>query len=465
MNMSGQLEAAKQEIGRLSLLAGVPSRPLAASPLTPPAIQFTELQAMHTPPERPQSSPAASRASSVISFPSYDQQSSLSSADTEVMLPPAAAEINSNVNQPYAKQQEVFSSKELSSLACTCEKDAVGGWDKTFLGRLRAKCAQAYTVLMYSDAEWDALPAAARAVAGGYDSVLAGHILATLQADTPAVKLRRSIIASREAATPGKITGSGRALRGIVLEIISPTCGAELESLEEDLEKPFFNIGMNDTSVRLAAHRLAALRAQLPPTARGGERELLRALLKKFPPELAKKALKYKAEMCKAEVCKKNYEWNYEELTALLASHIASVRPKAESFSTDVARGGGDSALFTTKFKGCLHCGLDGHGTRECTEPPCGYCGLRFCFGVRKKGAARSCLVKRLVGGGKINDSDVGFNGRPLPPQLIEQMQDKAAKLKKAAAGSESNTTEVQTEPNVLGDYDEELLEAEGDSD
>ena len=110
--------------------------------------------------------------------------------------------------------------------------------------------------------------------------------------------------------------------------------------------------------------------------------------------------------MCKAEVLKKAYEWSYEELTSLLASHISAARPTAEANMTDVPRGGGDGRLFTSSFRGCLHCGLDGHGTRECTEPPCRYCGLRFCWGARKKGsaAARSCLVKRIVEGGSITD-------------------------------------------------------------
>ena len=37
--------------------------------------------------------------------------------------------------------------------------------------------------------------------------------------------------------------------------------------------------------------------------------------------------------------------------------------------------------------------------------------------------------------------------------RLVEQLNDKAAKLK--TGGGETNTTEVQTERNVLDDYDE----------
>ena len=93
--------------------------------------------------------------------------------------------------------------------------------------------------------------------------------------------------------------------------------------------------------------------------------------------------------------------------------------------------------------------------------PPCGFCGFRFCFGIRKKGAAsaRECLVKKVVNGGKITDEDVGYNGRPLPTALVDQLNDKATKLK---AAKESNTTEVQTEPNVTA-YDDEVCEGESD--
>ena len=122
--------------------------------------------------------------------------------------------------------------------------------------------------------------------------------------------------------------------------------------------------------------------------------------------------------------------------------------------------GGGDKALFTTDFGGCLHCGFDGHKARECTVPPCGYCGFRFCFGIRKKGSARDCLVKKVVDGGKITDKDIGFNGRPLPPALVDQLNDKAGKLK---AAKETNAAEVQTEPAVTPYLDEEVCE--GDSD
>ena len=69
---------------------------------------------------------------------------------------------------------------------------------------------------------------------------------------------------------------SGRALINIILETIQPTCGAELNSLEEELTKPFFKMGMGETAAKLAARRLKALRAQLPASSRGGQRELLR---------------------------------------------------------------------------------------------------------------------------------------------------------------------------------------------
>ena len=92
------------------------------------------------------------------------------------------------------------------------------------------------------------------------------------------------------------------------------------------------------------------------------------------------------------------------------------------------------------------------HETRACTLPPCGYCGLRFCFASRKKGppAARECLVKKVVNGGAVADTDVGFNGRPLPAMLVTQINDKAKKLK--AKANETHATETQTEKNIIDD-------------
>ena len=469
--LSGQLDVAMREIHRISLVTGVPS-PLVRSPIALPTMRLDELaHAYEEPPPR-----HASPSETVVSFRSYDGSSSgntLSSADTCLQLPPPAAEARGYWAAPTVKKQDdIFTSKELASLTCSCKKEAVAAWDVVMMGRIQHKSNAAHRVLTYTDAEFAALPAGAAALARGLDSMLAGHYLAVLQGSAPEVELRRSTIASREAAAPGTVTGSGRALRSIILEIINPMYGAELESLEEELKKPFFTVGMDDTKVRLAAHRFEALRAQLPASARGGEREKLRALLEKFPQELASKAKKYKESMCKAEVTKKPYKWTYNELTSLLASHIANVRQSTEVNATDFERrgGGGDGVLFTTKFRGCLHCGLDGHGTRECTEPPCKYCGLRFCWGARKKGsaAARSCLVKRIVEGGSITDSDLGYNGRPMPSQLIEQMKDKAAKMRAArgGGGGEANSAETQTEKNVVAyDLDEELEVASGDSD
>ena len=279
----------------------------------------------------------------------------------------------------------------------------------------------------------------------------------TAQAKTDRAKLIRSIIAEREDDEPGKIASSGRALRGIVLEMVNPTCGAELKSVEDELKQPFFKMGMGEVPAKLAARRLKALRKQLPPSSRGGARELLRQLIDKFPPELAGEAKVYEREMLDADVCKMPYKWSFRQLSSILAALVAT-GPAAEVNATERGYGGGNGQLFTASFKGCLHCGFDNHSTYDCTAPLCDYCGLQFCFGARKKGKARECLVKKLVGGGKITDSDVGFNGRPLPQKLIDQLNDKATKMK----AKETNTTEVQTEKNVIGDYDDV---AEGDSD
>ena len=339
-------------------------------------------------------------------------------------------------------------------MACTCEPEDIASWDVTVMGRIGSKKPAAAKVLRYSDAEIAAMPAAARAVVRGYDNVLAGHFIAMLQGNTKAVKLRRSIIAKREKRSPSTITCSGRAIREIILEIASPTFGSELEKLEEALEGTFFTMGMSDIDIKISSHKLEALRAQLPASARGGERELLRALIKKFPPELKERAAEFKRDMCKAEVRKKPYEWTYEELTAILSSLITS-RPAAEANNTEPFQRGGGGAFGTIDFKGCLNCGFDNHSSRKCTAPPCTYCGLRYCFGARKRGTVRSCLVKKIVEGGKVEDTDVGLNGQPLPATVVAKLNEKAAALK--AKSAEVNAAGVQTDPplkNVIDDDD-----------
>ena len=336
------------------------------------------------------------------------------------------------------------------------------------MGRLKSKSeegAAAHRVLEYTDEEYAALPPGAKALAKAYDVVLGGHLLAVLAGTSLRVKLTRATIAKAEKDAPGTVACSGRAILSIIDDICRPTCGSELEQLEKSLEKPFFSMNMPNVNVRLAALRLEALRGQLPASTRGGNRELLRALIAKFPPELAGEAAKCVRKMCTAEVCKKPYDWTYGELTAILASHI-STQSIAEANSTDtIPRGGGgngnDRLLFTNKFRGCLHCGLDNHETRECHVPPCSYCGLRHCFGLRKRGppASRECLVKKVVGGGKVTDSDVGYNGRPLPAVLIAQINDKAAKLKQ----SETNATETQTDLTKDGMDPDDMYAGESD--
>ena len=471
--LTASLHTLAEQVRHLTHITGASPPPLYAMPLHVPPTHHN----LHTPlsPRRPPSPTDSMASFATITSSSKmpraaasvcgshrgtlysDAEVSEREADGHLLPVPAAA--GEDYMHEVATRDEIFTSKELTgALACTGEPDAIAAWDVTFMGRLKSKNPVAHRVLLYTDAEIAAMPPSAQAVVRGYDSVLAGHLLAVLQADTSRVKLLRATVASREKAAPGTVTSSGRAIRGIILELISPMCGSELEHLELELEKAFFTMGMGEVAIKLAAKRYEALRAQLPPSARGGERELLRGLLAKFPEQLADDAKQLKKDMRKAEVTKKDYDWNYEQLTSMLASLVAEARPAAEANTTDIGRGGGggenDRLLFTSGFKGCLHCGFTNHATRECTVPPCGYCGLRFCFANRKKGppAARECLVKKVVNGGEVTDSDVGLNGRPLPPPLVKQINEKAQKLK--AKANESNTTETQTEKNVIDSDD-----------
>ena len=408
--------------------------------------------------------PSPSR--SATSFATITSSTSEATGDAdgvEEMLPIPAAATHVLAAGRATACNDIFTSKELQSLLCNCEPDSVAEWDTTFLGRVASRCPAAYKALMYSDAEISVLPPSALALVRGYDSILAGHILAVIQGDTPEVKLVRKRIAARESSAPGCITGSGRALRAIILETITPTSGPELQELEDELEKPFFKMKMNNTAVKLAAHRLEALRAQLPPSARGGRRELLRALISKFPPELAAEAKKYKAKMAKNEIRKKPYSWTYAELTSILAADIAAASSvPAEANTADTPSSGGlCGPVGTVDFTGCLNCGLTNHTTKKCTTAPCTYCGLRFCYGIRHQGK-KYCLVKKIVDGGAIEDSDVGLNGRPLAGHLQGWIKERAEKIKKEKSAKEANSTETQT-VTIKGGIDDESSCGESD--
>ena len=225
-------------------------------------------------------------------------------------------------------------------------------------------------------------------------------------------------------------------------------------------------MGMSDTEIKLSAHRLEALREQLPPSARGGERELLRALLSKFPHELKKKATKFRNKMCQAEVCKKSYDWNFRELTAILSTYISSKSAAAEANTTEpdgaaataaaaaaaaAARAG---TVGTTRFRGCLNCGLDSHQARQCETPPCSICGLRFCFGIRKRGPKKGCLVKKILEGGKIEATDLGLNGHPLTESLIARINARAAELKADKTGEANTATQTTLDDDLYADGD-----------
>ena len=397
----------------------------------------------------------SSRCSTIYS----NSEASEREADEQLMPMPAAA--GDACMDAVATRDEIFSSKELTgALACSGEPDTIAAWDVTIMGRLKAKNAVAHRVLLYTEAEIAAMSPSARAVHRGYDSVLAGHFLAVLYGDTPRVKLLRATIAAREKAAPGTVTSSGRAVRNIILELIAPTCGSELEQLELELDKTFFDMSMGEVAVKLAAKRYEALRAQLPPTAQGGERELLRGLLAKFPEQLAVDAKDLKKDMRKAEVTKKAYDWNYEQLTSMLASLIADARPAAEANTTDLGRGGGGGTniIGTLGFTGCLSCGLDNHISKKCIAPPCTYCGMRICFGARKRGPMPGCLVKKLVGGGKIDKNDIGLNGKPLFGHLLDKIKERAEEIKAKKGDAEANAAS-QTEK--IDDDDEGAYESE----
>ena len=143
-------------------------------------------------------------------------------------------------------------------------------------------------------------------------------------------------------------------------------------------------------------------------------------------------------------------------LVGCLSAHIATSPGGAEANAAEPPGGGGGGGKpGTLEFKGCFNCGLDNHQARFCKSPPCTYCGLRYCFGARKRGPQQGCLVKKLVEGGEIGPTDLGLNAKPISEQMSVRIKERAEELK--AKANETNTA-TQTVPH-------DDLYADGDSD
>ena len=99
---------------------------------------------------------------------------------------------------------------------------------------------------------------------------------------------------------------------------------------------------------------------------------------------------------------------------------------------------------------------MDNHQARFCKSTPCSYCGLRVCFGARKRGPQVGCLVKKIVEGGAVGPKDVGLNGKPLNEALVARVKERAAEIK------DKKTNEANTATQTVVDDD---LYADGDSD
>ena len=283
--------------------------------------------------------PRPSAAPSVVSLASLAASTTTASgADAyDDLLPSPAATGPRGAVAASIKRADIFTQKELVSMPCTCKPEAVPGWQVMFLGRVEARSGPALKCLQYTDEEVATLPADARAVFRGYDITMGGHLLAVIDADekNADAALVRTKIADRESEKPGTVASSGRAIWGIINEVITPAHGSELGDLEKKLKKSFFSMRQSAINVKLAAGRLKTLRAQLPEGSRGGERELLKALLKKFPPELAEDAKRFRRKMNESEVRKKPYPWSYSELTAILASLIDDGPDECEANAAD----------------------------------------------------------------------------------------------------------------------------------
>ena len=403
---------------------------------------------------------------SVHSLASLAHSTTTSSGDAyDQLLPEPAATANyAVVDESVVARDDIFSTKEIPSLKCTCKPDAIPGWQVMFVGRTKARSASAYKCLcVYTDAEIAAMPPDARAVVRGYDIMMAGHLLAVIDdsVTNEDAAFVRTKIADRETASPGTVASSGRVIWRIIDEVIKPKHGSELKNLESELKKAFFSMQQTPLKVKLAAARLKTLRAQLPEGSRGGERKLLKALLKKFPAELADDAERFKRKMNECEVRLMPYEWTYEQLTAILASLIGDASSIAEANAADTPRNRG-GAIGTAEFEGCLNCGMTNHTTKRCMTQPCGFCGMRFCFGIRKRGPTPGCLVKKIIDGGELKDSDIiGLNGKPLNTYLVGQIKEKADALKSKRKGNETHTASVQTPPPQ--DLDEDDYVGESD--
>ena len=372
------------------------------------------------------------------------------------MLPMPASIALSHTNQPRVVQPSLFSGKEREALTTTCDPEHVPAWQVTFLSQLQTKSRDAYYSLIATEADLSSYTIEQRAHVAGWDTALSGVLLSCISKTSERGSLLLSQLAQRERSRPGAVIGSGRAIWAAIDATTRPQFGADLDALERELQKPFFSTSMTSTAVRRAALRLRTLWLQQPLSARGGERELLRELVKKFPTELAEDAKACRKSMHEREACGREYKWSYDQLTSILTSLIVDLNPlEANTMQRGSEEGREQQQQQRQNADGmvCLNCGRKGHKYTECKRK-CSYCSLGCCGGVRAQRA--NCMVRHGV-----PDDAKDVLGRPLHRAVRERIVKRAQQMKKSAGGDASHAdaatmadTVAEATPEVAAESD-----------
>ena len=184
--------------------------------------------------------------------------------------------------------------------------------------------------------------------------------------------------------------------------------------------RTFFRQGDEEERTMVGASALRDEYEALPEEARLARHGLFRAFLRHMPAGAVRLRDDWRARLIESEVTGAALPWTYDQLSMLLAQHLAQSVGAALAHDAEVSYAGRAPGVGRdTKEMVCDNCGQKGHMAKYCKRS-CSTCKEKSCPGAR---GAR-CIVHshRPVTALK------GAGGRSVPPFVLKIVQDAQAK-------------------------------------
>lgn len=255
------------------------------------------------------------------------------------------------------------------------------------------------------------------------DSDLATLLLTLVRNDT-----KRSMNFRRKLAAQPAALKSGHKLACMLASITTANSTAEYdERLERVDNGVYFRMGMAQVDAEAAANEFRD-DWSLTAAASGSnsERDLIRRLIKKFPPELESKSEDLAAKLTECEITGAALPWSYDQLAAILAVYLRSKKKKIKTqHADDESEAFNASKNPNAKKPPCNNCGSMQHGYADCPAR-CVDCDLPFCAGADPK---RKHLCYATGKGGAT--AKVNCFGKPLQPWMIEKLAERGTAMAK----------------------------------